>query len=115
MIIRRTAPPKRRDKMAVHHSSEVQNWRTPKDFFKLLDARYRFTTDMAASKVNALCPKFFTEEQDSLQQDWARHAGFLNPPYKGIKHWTQRRPVRHAGSTSTLTHEHCSSCSYPPA
>lgn len=56
-------------------------WATPKDLFAKLNGVFNFDTDLAASAENALCPKFFTEDQNSLVQDWTGVTGWLNPPY----------------------------------
>lgn len=71
-------------------TSKVQDWRTPKDFFGILNERFKFTRDFAATKRNALLPKYWTEKDDALAQDWSKERGYLNPPYKGLKAWTEK-------------------------
>jgi phage N-6-adenine-methyltransferase len=56
-------------------------WPTPKDLFQALDSVFHFDIDLAACAENALCPRFFSEEENALNQDWAFLRGFLNPPY----------------------------------
>jgi phage N-6-adenine-methyltransferase len=46
---------------------------TPKDWFAMLDREFNFTLDVAASKENALCDNYFTEEDNALEQDWGFH------------------------------------------
>lgn len=68
----------------VHFSSDKQTWTTPIELFRKLDSVYHFVLDAAASKENALCSFFYTEEDNALLQDWKMPSGgviFVNPPY----------------------------------
>lgn len=68
--------------LQVHFSSKSNEWQTPPELFKKLDDEFHFQLDAAATKENALCENFFTQEQDSLKQDWASYGRiFVNPPY----------------------------------
>ncbi|AXC38863.1 UNVERIFIED_ORG: hypothetical protein [Escherichia phage CMSTMSU] len=58
------------EKQSVHFSTGKDNWTTPKDFFEDLDELWEFTLDAACVKETALCDKFFTPEDNSLEQDW---------------------------------------------
>lgn len=64
----------------VHFSSADDNWATPDDVFKALDAEFNFTLDPCASIGNAKCPRFFTKDIDGLSQDWGVNTVFMNPP-----------------------------------
>ncbi|HEV3310466.1 MAG TPA: DNA N-6-adenine-methyltransferase [Chloroflexota bacterium] len=67
---------------------DPNGWRTPRDLFDRLAKRYGpFTVDLAASPENALCDRFYTEEDDALAQDWYLETGFCNPPYDDIEPW----------------------------
>ena len=55
----------------LHFSSKSNEWMTPKWLFNQLDNEFHFDLDAAATKENALCNKFFTQEDDALNQDWA--------------------------------------------
>jgi hypothetical protein len=57
------------------------DWQTPPDLFQGLDAEFGFELDVAASVDNALCPRFFTEQDDGLAQSWAPARCWMNPPY----------------------------------
>ena len=65
-----------------------QNWfnrpkvdyETPDSLFKPLDDEFHFTLDVAASKENAKCAKFFTTEENGLLQDWSGVC-WMNPPF----------------------------------
>lgn len=59
-------------------------WQTPVDLFALLDSRYHFIIDLAASRENAKCERCFTEEDDCTVMSWPRSDEgwcFLNPPF----------------------------------
>ena len=53
----------------VMFSSKNEMWTTPQDFFDKLDAEFHFTLDAAATKENAKCPDYFTEEQMGCCRD----------------------------------------------
>lgn len=77
--------------LAVHFSSKDQTWTTPKEFFKELDDHFAFTLDAFASHENALCEKYYTEEDNALIQDWYPERVFMNPPYgKMLKHCVKK-------------------------
>jgi len=74
-------------------SSDKNYWETPQAFFDKLNRQYHFSFDLAASVDNAKCGNFFTEEDDSLSQNWHSIAGnlFLNPPYgRELRKWVQK-------------------------
>ena len=64
---------------------EDDDFRTPRWLFDLLDQRYHFKLDAAASKDNALCAKYITAADDALTVNWATRskggAVFVNPPF----------------------------------
>lgn len=55
---------------AAIFSSKSSEWATPQDFFDKLNDEFNFNLDPCATKENAKCGKFFTEEQDGLKQNW---------------------------------------------
>lgn len=75
-----------KNNMDVHFSSKSAEWQTPVDLFAKLNKEFDFKLDVAATKDNALCPNFFTEEDDALVQDWTKFGtAYMNPPYgRGI-------------------------------
>jgi site-specific DNA-methyltransferase (adenine-specific) len=76
---------------AVGFSSKSGEWDTPQAFFDKLDEQFGFTLDACASKANAKCNKYFTEEQDGLAQSWKGQTVFVNPPYgRGIGVWLEK-------------------------
>jgi len=76
--------------MKVHFSSDRQDWETPQAFFDLLDEEFGFQLDVCATRKNRKLPKFFSPEDDALQQMWLGKC-WMNPPYgKGITEWVRK-------------------------
>lgn len=73
-------------------SSKSENWATPPEEFEKWNSIYDFVLDAAASDDNALCPFYFTKEQNALEQDWAPYRRiWLNPPYgRLIEAWVRK-------------------------
>ena len=67
----------------VHYKSNSNDWKTPKALFDYWNNIYHFDIDAAASKENALCERYYTQELDALKQDWHKDGKnfWLNPPY----------------------------------
>jgi len=75
----------------VMFSSKSSEWETPKEFFSMLDKIFHFTLDPAATEDNRLCKKFFTMEDNALEQSWYGEVAFLNPPYgRKIALWMKK-------------------------
>ena len=66
--------------MAVHYSSETDEWETPEALFTVLDREFAFTLDVCASASNAKCERFFDKKDNGLAQPWAGSC-WMNPPY----------------------------------
>jgi phage N-6-adenine-methyltransferase len=74
----------------VFFSSQTNDWHTPNELFDSLNAEFGFETDLAATAENTKCKKFFTIEDNALEQVW-RGVCFLNPPYgREIKHFVKK-------------------------
>ena len=67
--------------VAVHFSSNTNEWSTPPDLFARLDAQYHFTLDPCCTHENAKCTKHFTIKEDGLSKSWGEETVFVNPPY----------------------------------
>jgi site-specific DNA-methyltransferase (adenine-specific) len=77
-------------------SSATEDWATPQEFFDELDAEFLFTLDPCADDKNHKCEKYFTKEQNGLEQSWAGETVYCNPPYgRNIDKWI-RKAVREA-------------------
>lgn len=75
----------------VMYSSQSEEWSTPDDFFKKLDDEFHFTLDPCATDANHKCEKYYTKEQDGLEQDWTGETVFCNPPYvRGMERWVKK-------------------------
>jgi phage N-6-adenine-methyltransferase len=73
------------------YNGNGRNWATPPEIFEPLDAEFKFTLDPCADANNHKCSRYFTEAQDGLQQSWAGHSVFMNPPYgREIYAWTKK-------------------------
>ena len=71
-------------------TNERDNWFTPDDLFRDIEARYGpFDIDVAASEKNAKCERFYTEGDNALEQPWLGVA-FCNPPYKDLIKWVRK-------------------------
>lgn len=71
------------------------NWRTPEEFFLYVQRRFNvtFEADCAASKENALCPLFCTEERSFFSTPdsfFIDRVCWLNPPFSQMKEFTDR-------------------------
>jgi len=78
------------EKMAVHFSSETDEWPTPQDFFDRLNEEFGFTLDVCATPENAKCPRYFTKRENGLLQRW-EGVCWMNPPYgREIGQWVRK-------------------------
>lgn len=72
------------------YSSATDEWETPKDLFSKLDTVYHFDLDVCATKENAKCARYFTREQDALEQEW-KGMCWMNPPHgRQIGKWMKK-------------------------
>lgn len=51
-------------------SSKTDMWATPQPFFDALNGEFHFTLDPCSTIENHKCPKFFTEKENGLLQNW---------------------------------------------
>jgi len=71
--------------------SKTNEWSTPQELFDKLDKQYNFTLDPCATVDNAKCNKFYTKEDNGLNQDWSGEVVFMNPPYaREIAKWMKK-------------------------
>jgi site-specific DNA-methyltransferase (adenine-specific) len=73
-------------------SSNTDQWATPLDFFKKLDAEFYFDVDVCADADNAKCPVFFSKAENGLAQNWREFSCcWMNPPYgQEIGAWVKK-------------------------
>lgn len=76
---------------SVHFSSATDDWPTPQDFFDQVAKEFGpFDLDPCASAENAKAPKFYTQADDGLAQDWSGKV-WMNPPYgRTIGQWMKK-------------------------
>ena len=82
-------------------------WRTPPALFASLDAEFCFQLDAAAAPHNALCRKFITAEQNTLETPWADYLNvpgyvWLNPPYSDITPFVKKAATESANQIGTV-------------
>lgn len=66
---------------------------TPPEFLIAVEHRFGpIAFDLAATPQNAVARSFFTEERNSLVQNWSRIHGnlWLNPPFENIDPWAEK-------------------------
>lgn len=82
---------------------ERDSARTPRYLFEWLNDMFTFSIDLCASHDNALCPVYYTAEQDALIQPWHQYrAGFCNPPYSDTQPWMMKAIAEAAHGFTTV-------------
>jgi phage N-6-adenine-methyltransferase len=71
-------------------NGDVDERGTSPELFDVLDARFNFTLDVAASATNAKCKRHFSIDNDGLAQSWANERVWCNPPYSAIEPWLRK-------------------------
>lgn len=82
-------------------------WRTPPALFACLNAEFCFQLDAAAASHNALCRKFITAEQNTLETPWDDYLSipgyvWLNPPYSDITPFVKKEAAESANQIGTV-------------
>jgi phage N-6-adenine-methyltransferase len=79
------------------YNGNERHLETPPEVFFPLHAEFDFTLDPCATPATAKCADFFTEGQNGLEQSWAGHRVFMNPPYgREIYAWTKKARLEQA-------------------
>lgn len=117
--VREVVDEKRNGNMAVHYSSQTDEWATPQAFFDHIAAEFDFDLDVCALPSSAKCARYFSPEDDGLAQDWTGVC-WMNPPYGDvIGEWVRKaHESAQAGATvvclvpartdTAWWHDHCS-------
>ena len=74
---------------SVHYSSQSDEYHTPQALFDHYDHIFHFDVDVAATKNNAKCERFFTKANDGLKQEWGK-TNWLNPTFSSIQKWMKK-------------------------
>ncbi|HBQ9083270.1 TPA: phage N-6-adenine-methyltransferase [Klebsiella quasipneumoniae] len=82
-------------------------WRTPPALFACLNAEFCFQLDAAAAQHNALCKKFITAEQNTLETPWDDYLSipgyvWLNPPYSDITPFVKKAAAESSNQIGTV-------------
>lgn len=83
------------------YNGNGRHWETPPEVYRPLHAEFSFTLDPCATAATAKCPKFFTEEQNGLEQSWLGERVFMNPPY-GREVYAWAKKARREAESGTL-------------
>lgn len=83
-------------------SSVRMDWQTPPQLFAGLHAEFGFSIDAAASVSNALLPRYWTEADDALAQDWTGERVWCNPPYGRAGGKFIRKAAEHRAEVAVL-------------
>jgi phage N-6-adenine-methyltransferase len=76
--------------MYGNSKGDRSEWATPQSLFDELNSEFHFTLDVAASKQNHKCEKYFTIKDDGLRQAWSGVV-WCNPPYgKAVSLWLEK-------------------------
>ena len=67
----------------------MENWSTPDHVFRNLNKVFKFNIDVCAEKWNAKCHKFYSKEDNALEQDWFGSC-WMNPPYNQLYKWMKK-------------------------
>lgn len=60
------------------------------DDFDPINAAHHFTIDVAATADNARLPRFWTVDDNALEQSWRHERVWCNPPYSDLATWTAK-------------------------
>lgn len=75
----------------VMFSSKTDLWATPQAFFDEVNEEFNFDLDVCATRENAKCQRFFTDQEDGLKQDRGGAMCWCNPPYgREIGRWVEK-------------------------
>jgi hypothetical protein len=79
--------------MRRHQSSGVVQ--TPVEFHSAVEGRFDVVyMDLAATKTNAIVPRFISPKQNSFKQNWTKllkgNMGYLNPPFDPVGPWAEK-------------------------
>jgi phage N-6-adenine-methyltransferase len=72
------------------YNDSVNDRALPRDAFDVLNARFRFSIDVAAAPHNAKLPRFCSIDNSGLSADWTGERVYCNPPYSDIEPWVKK-------------------------
>lgn len=89
--------------ISATQTSKSQDWQTPRWLFDLLNKEFNFDLDVCATDENTLCDRYFTVEENGLEQEWWGKC-WCNPPYNQANLWVRKAydQVQKGNCTATL-------------
>jgi phage N-6-adenine-methyltransferase len=69
---------------------DIDDRETTAEDFGVLDARFGFSIDVAASDENHKLPRYFTAQDDGLAHPWAAERVWCNPPFSNLAPWIKK-------------------------
>jgi len=66
-----------------------QDWETPSSIFNPLNKEFNFDIDVCATSKNTKCSKFFSVEENGLEQAW-KGVCWMNPPFGEQSKWVKK-------------------------
>jgi phage N-6-adenine-methyltransferase len=82
-----------------------QCWRTPDDFFSIVDAEFQFDIDVAADKDNAKCSDWIDDYIDAMKANWfssSNRSAWCNPGFSRMEPWIDRAINQALGERSVV-------------
>jgi len=93
---------RKRKRRKVLYKSDSVEWPSPRWLFDELNEEFGFELDVCATAENALCERFYTKEDDGLQQPWDGVC-WMNPPYgRTIGQWMQKASEAASGGATVV-------------
>lgn len=83
----------------VLFSSARGDWRTPTEFFNVLDKEFKFKLDAAATPQNTLCKRHLV---NAMEEPWTPGPVYCNPPYTEDMHDWMERAITWRSSTVVM-------------
>jgi phage N-6-adenine-methyltransferase len=76
---------------------DVDDRRTPAEFFASLNEEHAFTIDVASNAQNHKLARWFDKESNGLAQPWTNEVVWCNPPFSDLASWVKKAlyEVRH--------------------
>jgi phage N-6-adenine-methyltransferase len=69
---------------------DVDERATPPELFAIFHERFGFTIDVCALAHNTKCDRYFSPDEDGLEQSWASERVWCNPPFSAIPPWVAK-------------------------
>lgn len=70
---------------------EVDDRATPAEDFAAFESRFHgFMLDVAAAAHNAKCERYYTREDNGLEQPWDAASIWCNPPFSDLRSWVAK-------------------------